>query len=89
MNSLFSDNPSGAGYTQVILTESWLLATFGEVESMGTSPKGLEALSLSHGAVFPAFLWIGKHCETSKRPCFTKSGQEPTLTENITDFSAL
>ena len=37
---------------------------------MGTSPKGLEALSLSHGAVFPAFLWIGKHCETSEMTLF-------------------
>jgi hypothetical protein len=56
---------------------SWLLATFGEVESTGTSTRGMEELSLSNGAVFPTFLWTGKRFETSKLPRFTKSGQEP------------
>ena len=53
------------------------LGQFGEVESTGTSTRGMEGLSLSNGAVFPVFLWTGKHCETSKLPRFTKTGEEP------------
>lgn len=55
-----------------------LLASFGEVESTGTSMRRMEGPSLSNSAVFPTFRWTGKRCETSKRPRFTKTGQEPT-----------
>jgi hypothetical protein len=53
------------------------MATFGDVESTNTSTKGIEEFSLRDGAVFLSFLWRGKRGETSKSPCFTKSGQEP------------
>jgi hypothetical protein len=60
----------------------WLLATFGDVESTGTSTRGMEGLSPCNGAVFPTLLWIGKDCETSKLPRFTKYGQEPQNEED-------
>jgi hypothetical protein len=51
--------------------------TFGEIESTGTSTRGMEGLSPWNCAVFPTLLWTGKHCEISKLPRFTKYGQEP------------
>jgi len=53
------------------------LATFGEVESMGTSTRGMEKLFPSDGAVFLTLLRTGKRGETSKGPRFTKYAQEP------------
>ena len=57
--------------------ETGLLGTFGEVERTGTSTKEMEKPFLSNSAVFPPFWWTEKRGETSKRPCFTKYGQEP------------
>jgi hypothetical protein len=54
-----------------------LLASFGEVESAGTSTGEMEKPPLKNNAVFPPLLWTGKWCETSKRPRFTQYGQEP------------
>jgi hypothetical protein len=56
-----------------------LLATFGEVESMGTSTREMEKLSLRNSAVFRTLLRPGKRGQTSKPPHFTKCGQEPEL----------
>jgi hypothetical protein len=68
---------------------SWLLATFGEVESMGTSTRGMEKLFPSDGAVFLTLLRTGTRGETSKGPRFTKCGQEPNgmkLSSNILPY---
>jgi hypothetical protein len=59
------------------LHRCWLLGIFGEVESMGISTRGMEKLSPSDGGVFLPIQWTGTRGETSKRPCFTKTGQEP------------
>src|SRR5688572_16636390 len=37
----------------------------------------MEGPSFSNGAVFPPFRWAGTRGETSKRPRFTKTAQEP------------
>jgi hypothetical protein len=52
------------------------LATFGEVESVGTSTREKEKLPFSNGAVFMALSWTGTRGKTSKPPRFTKYGQE-------------
>jgi hypothetical protein len=54
-----------------------LLATFGEVESMGTSTREMQKPSPSDGAGFPTLLRTGKRGKTFNPLCFTKSGQEP------------
>jgi len=64
-----------------------LLATFGEVERMGTSTREIERLPLSHDAVFPHLLWTAKRWKTSKRPRFTKYGQEPECGHETAMFS--
>ena len=56
-----------------------LLGIFGEVESIGTSTRGMEKLSLRDGAVFLTLLQTGTRGETSKGPRFTKTGQEPVF----------
>jgi hypothetical protein len=56
-----------------------LLASFGEVERTETSTKGMEGPSFSNGAVFPPSRRTEKRGEPSKRPWFTKCGQEPSL----------
>jgi hypothetical protein len=60
-----------------------LLATFGDVESVGTSSREIKKLPLSHGAVFIALPWTGTRNKISKPPHFTKSGQEPTDGYNV------
>ena len=57
--------------------EIGLLATFGDVESVGTSTREIKKLPLSHGAVFMALSWTGTRGKISKPPRFTKCGQEP------------
>jgi hypothetical protein len=54
-----------------------LLATFGEVESMGTFTREMEKPSPSDGAVFLTVPLTGKRGETFEGPRFTKCGQEP------------
>ena len=56
-----------------------LWATFGDALRRGTWTRGVKGFSLSNGVVRPAHLHVGKRCETSKSPHFTKSGQEPNL----------
>ncbi len=65
--------PVGLSYLNAIR----LLATFGEVESVGTSTREIEKLALSIGTVFMALSCTGKRRKTSKPPRFTKTGQEP------------
>jgi hypothetical protein len=59
------------------LDVSWLLSSFGEVESAGISERKMENSSLRNDAVFPPALGIEQRCKTSKPPRFTKAGQEP------------
>jgi hypothetical protein len=44
---------------------------------MGTPTKEMEESSPNDDEVFPPFWWTEKRGETSKRPRFTKYGQEP------------
>jgi hypothetical protein len=65
---------------------SWLLATFGEVESMGTSTREMERLPLRNNAVFRTLLRPGKPGQTSKTTPFhqnwtrTRFNLQKTLT---------
>jgi hypothetical protein len=60
-----------------------LLATFGDVESVGTFTGEIKKRPLRNGAVFVVLSWTGKRCKSSQNPHFTKSGQEPDLTCKI------
>jgi hypothetical protein len=60
-----------------------LLATFGDVESVGTSTREIKKLPLGHGAVFIAPSWTGTRGKISKPPRFTKYGQEPILFTSV------
>jgi hypothetical protein len=55
------------------------LATFGDALRTGTWTRRVKGFPLSYGELRPAHLHVGKRCETSKSPHFTKSGQEPNL----------
>jgi hypothetical protein len=54
-----------------------LSATFGEVESTGTSTRGMDGLFLSNSAVFPIFLWTGKTVEDLQPPVSPKRAKSP------------
>jgi hypothetical protein len=67
----------------LILMVFRLLATFGDALRTGTWTRRVKEFPLSNGVVRPAHLHVGKRCETSKSPHFTKSGQEPVFQYRI------
>jgi hypothetical protein len=50
------------------LDTSWLLARFGEVESVGPSTKKMERAALSNSTVFLALSWRGIRCQPPNHP---------------------
>jgi hypothetical protein len=52
---------------------------FGDIESTGTSMRGIESLSRNNGAVFLTLLGAGTRGETSRRPRFTKSATDVNI----------
>jgi hypothetical protein len=63
--------------SRLFVAIQWLMATFGEVESVGPSTRKMARAALRNSAIFSALSWRGTRGKTSKLPRFTKIGQEP------------